>query len=336
MIFFLIKFPVKIFPVLFLSLWINVNYAQNLVPNSSFDETDSTGFLYWKRSDSKSAFSYESGKGKDMAAILIADLHGKVPNSTTYIGGGENVMAVKLKEPLAAETYYKLSMKVRQADSSLLLLNRLGVYFTDKQEPDVLLNLADVNASEDWWLLEDIFLARGGEQNLIIGRMSDIGIETSWNNRYKRKKYQSQWHLNKDGYKHKALYIIDDVMLKKVPLKPAFLHEKKFVPENILFETAKAGLSEKAENYLLLLGSFLRANPDLLISIEGFADKRGVSEENQQLSKNRAVSVANFLLNHGIEKKRIRVQWHGSEKAGSRESEYHLDRKIQLELIPLK
>lgn len=319
------------------SLFLNLSYAQNLVPNGSFSEFDSTGFHSWKKTGNVSVCSYESDKGKDVAAFLVVDFQGKVPNSTTYYGGGENVMAVKLNEPLVTNTYYKLTLKARQADSSLLTVNGLGVYFDSKKKPVALLNLSNVNASDEWWILEDVYMARGGEQYLYIGKMSDsTGLETNWNNKFKRKKYQSQWHLNKDGYKHVACYNIDDVVLEKFNVKPAFALDEKFVPENVLFETAKADLSEKAESYLLLLASFLRTNEDVLVSILGFADERGSSEYNIQLSKNRAIGVANFLLRHGIAKNRIQVRWHGSEMASKVVSEYHLDRKIEVELVSNK
>lgn len=317
------------------SFCLGPGFAQNLVPNSSFSETDSLGFLHWQKLENKSIYRYESDKGKDMAAFLVADVQGKVPNSTTYFGMGEHLMAVKLKEPLAAGAFYKLSLKARQADSSQLIISKLGVYFADKKGPDILLNLSEVNSSDEWWVLKDFYMARGGEQFLYIGKMSDIGIETAWNKKFKREKYQSQWHLNKAGYKHMACYTIDDVVLEKIPIKPSFILEKEFVPENILFETAKADLSEKAESYLLLLASFLRNHPEIEISIAGFADERGGSEYNIQLSKNRAISVANLLLLHGVAKKRIQLQWHGSEKAGKNESEYYLDRKIVLKLTSI-
>ena len=332
------QFPGEVFHNAFLLTLIfafchHFSHAQNLVPNSTFSEFDSTGFHFWKDVVNKKPYSYRAGKGIDTAAYLVMDEQGKSPNSSTYFFSQENGMLVRLKEPLAAGAYYKIKLKARQADSSLLIVNNLGVYFSNKKDPDALLSLSGVNASDGWQDLAEVYLAKGGEQYLYVGKMSTAGIETSWNNRFKKKKYGSQWDLRKDGYKHIACYIIDDVVLEKIPVNPSFSLAKKFVPENILFETAKADLSEKAEYYLLVLASFLRTNENILISIEGFADERGSGDYNIQLSKNRAVGVANFLLRHGVAKNRIQLRWHGSEKASRKESEYHLDRKIQIELV---
>ena len=78
--------------------------AQNLVPNSSFSETDSLGPRYWQKMEEDSLHLYENNGEKDSAVYFVAELQGKSPNSTTYFGWGEkDALVVELthrKNPL--------------------------------------------------------------------------------------------------------------------------------------------------------------------------------------------------------------------------------------------
>lgn len=190
-----------------------------------------------------------------------------------------------------------------------------------------------MNKSEDWSTLESVYLAKGGENYLYIGKFSEEQSEYLWNDKFPRKKYKSEWERHQDGFRHNAIYTIDDVSLERLPHQPAFSHSEKFVPDEVFFKTAEYDLSEKSKSYLLILASFLRANSDLLISVEGFADERGNDEFNMQLSKKRAINVGEFLLNHGVAKSRIKPIWHGSKKANNFPTNYHLDRKVQFQIV---
>lgn len=319
--------------LLLFSCYCMAGMAQNLVPNSDFSESDSLGLRNWQRMENDSLYLYERNGKTDSAVYMVTEVQGKIPNSTTYFGWGENIIGVKLKEPLKPQTFYRLSLKIKHADSSRLMIDRFGIYFLHKDEPDVLLDLSAVNDSDEWLTLEHLYFAKGGECYLYLGKMADKGIVSFWNDRFKRKKYQSQWHLNEAGYRHTAAYLLDDVVLEKAPLQPSFITGKKFSPDDVLFETASAELSDRAKSYLMLLASFLRTHEEVLIAVEGFADERGKSEFNTKLSKARAVGVAEYFLRQGVARNRIKVEWFGSAGAGSNAQQYHLDRKVQFELV---
>ncbi|MBQ7691405.1 MAG: OmpA family protein [Muribaculaceae bacterium] len=68
----------------------------------------------------------------------------------------------------------------------------------------------------------------------------------------------------------------------------------------ILFATGKSDLSTNAKNSLTKFAVSLRENPQTNVQIYGHTDNTGSLEVNQRLSKARANSVLNYLMNSGI------------------------------------
>jgi outer membrane protein OmpA-like peptidoglycan-associated protein len=81
--------------------------------------------------------------------------------------------------------------------------------------------------------------------------------------------------------------------------------------ENILFETAKWEIPEAHRKELSAIVALLKTNAMLTITVSGHTDNVGGAEYNMTLSKNRAESVKRFLVNQGIESKRIKVKYFG-------------------------
>lgn len=305
--------------------------AQNLIQNSSFNEITKGAFSFWPIQES-SAYIYNSNNGLDTAIVFVADAEGKVAKSMTYFGGGRAIILSRLKQPLKAGQFYKLSLEVMQADSSQLLLKGLCIGFNSKEKTDLFLNFNEVNRSQDWYKLESVYLAKGGELFIYIGNITKQLTDRYWNPMFERKKYKNTWELRQDGFSYEALYNLDNISLEELKSQPSFHLSKKFSPDDILFETSKFDLSETSKSYLLILSAFLRTNSDLLIAIEGYADERGDNEHNLNLSKKRATAVGEFLLSNGIPKSRIKISWHGSTGASNDPNAYYLDRNVQLEL----
>lgn len=311
---------------------ISSGQEKNLVLNPSFSQKKDDGFLYWQHYFAQPRnFTYDTRDGRDTAALFTAESFGKKPKSNNYHGGGKHFIYGRLKEPLAAGTYYRIGLSLRKGDSSFLLLNDLGIGFKKFNPPAFRFDLDPVNLSHDWLALEDVYLAKGGEKYIYIGKLSEqTGYE--WNDELPRKKYHATWERFEDGFQYFAVYSVDDVLVEKLPFQPSFSGTEKFSPDDIFFETAKHHLSARATSYLLVLASFLRAHEHLLITVEGFADERGDDAYNLQLSGKRAITVAEFLFRHGVAKKRIRPLWYGSEGA-DQSSGYHLDRRVQFEIL---
>jgi outer membrane protein OmpA-like peptidoglycan-associated protein len=85
--------------------------------------------------------------------------------------------------------------------------------------------------------------------------------------------------------------------------------------------------------------SLLKTRPDIeLLAILGFADKRGSSDYNKQLSTRRAERVRGWLVEHGIAKERLTVQTQGASgfvEAGESEVEHEQNRRVIFRVLRL-
>ncbi|MBK7097209.1 MAG: OmpA family protein [Sphingobacteriales bacterium] len=89
---------------------------------------------------------------------------------------------------------------------------------------------------------------------------------------------------------------------------------QKFVLNNIFFETNKATLNTVASTDLDRLVKYLQDNPSARVEIQGHTDSRGSVSLNNRLSKNRAVSVMNYLIEKGIAANRLVANGYGSSQ----------------------
>jgi outer membrane protein OmpA-like peptidoglycan-associated protein len=82
----------------------------------------------------------------------------------------------------------------------------------------------------------------------------------------------------------------------------------------IAFEKEKSVLSQDAEKLLSEVAAFLVRQPELKIRVEGYTDESADKTVNVTVSKQRASSVASWLLEHGIDKSRITIDGMGDSK----------------------
>lgn len=80
---------------------------------------------------------------------------------------------------------------------------------------------------------------------------------------------------------------------------------------DVLFEPGSSELNLSASRTLLQLVQFLQLNPRRLVRIEGYTDSRGEEEENRELSRLRAQSVAQALMDMGVSSERLQVVGYG-------------------------
>jgi outer membrane protein OmpA-like peptidoglycan-associated protein len=82
---------------------------------------------------------------------------------------------------------------------------------------------------------------------------------------------------------------------------------------DVLFDTASATLKPGATLQLNRLADYMRDSPKTRIIVEGYTDNRGSADYNQQLSEQRAQSVATALNTQGIASDRIQTIGRGKE-----------------------
>lgn len=84
--------------------------------------------------------------------------------------------------------------------------------------------------------------------------------------------------------------------------------------ENIYFESAKWRLKEESHISLGKIVKVLNKNPDMKLSINAHTDNEGGDSYNMTLSKKRANSAVNFLIENGILEERLEFKGFGETK----------------------
>ena len=87
-----------------------------------------------------------------------------------------------------------------------------------------------------------------------------------------------------------------------------------FAAKNIFFSTGSFKLLPKSYKSLNEVASLMKADPSLLLDIDGHTDSQGSDEANHTLSHNRANAVAEYLTKQGVDASRFKVTGYGEEK----------------------
>jgi outer membrane protein OmpA-like peptidoglycan-associated protein len=82
----------------------------------------------------------------------------------------------------------------------------------------------------------------------------------------------------------------------------------------INFDTGKATVKPDSQPIIDQIVQMLKANPDLIISVEGHTDNLGNPKSNQTLSGERSKSVVAAIVSRGIDLKRLSAVGHGQDK----------------------
>lgn len=78
------------------------------------------------------------------------------------------------------------------------------------------------------------------------------------------------------------------------------------------FESAKAIIKQSSYSSLDGLAMLLKSHPEWSVTLKGYTDNSGNAAKNLQLSKDRAASVKNYLINKGVSAANIQSQGYGS------------------------
>ena len=89
---------------------------------------------------------------------------------------------------------------------------------------------------------------------------------------------------------------------------------KKSIIENILFETNKYNITPEAREVLDKIILVLNTNKNLKIQIEAHTDSEGSDASNMKLSEMRAKTVSAYIVDAGIDKKRISAKGFGESR----------------------
>ena len=80
---------------------------------------------------------------------------------------------------------------------------------------------------------------------------------------------------------------------------------------DIYYETNDYSLTQESKMLLALFIEFLRENPTVKVEIQGHTDNVGRDDDNLLLSENRAKSVYDYVIEQGVDAKRLRYKGYG-------------------------
>ena len=83
---------------------------------------------------------------------------------------------------------------------------------------------------------------------------------------------------------------------------------------SIFFESGKSALQDESLPELNRMVKFMKDRPSLQIEIAGHTDNIGSHKINHKLSHDRSKAVSDFLIQNGIDKKRMHVKGYGENK----------------------
>lgn len=90
--------------------------------------------------------------------------------------------------------------------------------------------------------------------------------------------------------------------------------ENEVLSKMIHFDFDKYDIKKEYQVVLNEIAEYLKANPEIRIMIEGHCDERGTREYNLALGMRRAESAKKYLVDLGIDEKRIETISYGKDK----------------------
>ncbi|MCC3157106.1 OmpA family protein [Hymenobacter sp. 15J16-1T3B] len=108
---------------------------------------------------------------------------------------------------------------------------------------------------------------------------------------------------------------------------------RAIVLNNLFFDTKEYALKPNSRTELNRLIKFMSQYPDVQVEISGHTDDVGTDDDNMVLSKNRAKSVYNYLVEHKVKAERLRYRGYGESKPlAPNDSEEHRQQNRRIEL----
>jgi len=107
-----------------------------------------------------------------------------------------------------------------------------------------------------------------------------------------------------------GVYSQAKALQRDVPLEPVRVGSV-VVLHNVFFATESFELEPESRAELNRVYDFLLVNPAIGVEISGHTDNTGTPEHNQNLSEQRARSVVDYLVNSGIDTKRLKAAGYG-------------------------
>ena len=300
----------KLFTLIIIMQFVLSSNCQNLIPNGDIEGVqDMKVYKDWNATTAQwdcphYSDTVMSPNGKAKQKIIFGNL--KPHKGKAYIGiAYSELIHVNLAKNLDTGKIYCFSVYFNmvnkcyaknQISISFFYLN-LPNYEKTKLNYDIVSESVD---SANWIRLCGTFKAKGSEKYLMVFNYN---------------------YTEKSKFKNKEMVFFDDFVLE--PQKgsneccPELLSAKAgdiITLKQLLFNTNSSIINRSSHNELNRLANYLKQNEQLKIQIIGYTDNTGNTQNNINLSKDRAKSVYVYLINKGIKDERMKFNGFGSSK----------------------
>ncbi|GIV35075.1 MAG: cell envelope biogenesis protein OmpA [Chitinophagales bacterium] len=134
------------------------------------------------------------------------------------------------------------------------------------------------------------------------------------------------------------------ITIKVRLLMQRIYEEKEIVLPNIYYDYDKTTLREESKTVLDTLAKLLMENPDIIVELGSHTDSRGSDQYNMVLSQGRAESVVRYLIEKGIDPRRLRARGYGETRLINHcangvectEEEHQLNRRTTFKVLSEK
>lgn len=329
--------------------------GQNLVPNPSFEDHSycpadfNQGNLDivkdWTQA-SKGTSDYFHACSRIVGVPDNSFGHQEAHDGEAYLGlitfapakkDYREYMQTKLTQALEPDQMYCVSFYISLADQSRFVTDGIGAYFSNNKvksesykrvavQPQVMNPSHHVlDNAKSWFLLSDIYQAKGGERYLTLGNFNnDRSIDVKKRN-LRTEEIISPWEY--------AYYYVDDLSVTPVdsrgecacsiPIIAADMKDstrwkippgKEISFDNVLFRFDEDELDPKGMQQLNEVAAWMRNNDFLFLEVKGHTDIVGSEGYNDGLSQRRAERVISYLSGMGVDEARLSIQYYGSSK----------------------
>jgi OmpA-OmpF porin, OOP family len=346
-------------------------YAQNLVPNGSFEDYAACPGSFSENQASFRVNSWRSvSTGSPDYFNSCSDGDADVPYnwagvSEAFDGNGyagiytwmdlekeyREYLHCKLTQQLIRDSLYYIEFRYKLSSYSKYAVDRIGLLISDslkRYANDRPLDIAPTFTFQkdsaltpetgSWEIARLEYRARGNEQFLTLGNFSNNKATRAYHIRFRP---ESQPMLAGSAY-----YYIDDVKViprfqSESPQEeiPVFAGEdpelnKVYVLRNIQFEFNSYLLLPVSFVDLDKVADYMLMHPETSVRLTGHTDDVGEYDYNLSLSAHRAMSAAQYLIAKGIAEYRISTNGSGESKplrAGTTEEDRQQNRRVEIE-----
>lgn len=232
------------------------------------------------------------------------------------------------------EQQFEIDLRVHQADK----LIEKTIWIDDEIKSD----LPDIIYAGD--LLDKESKRKVKGKVVLLQQDTKMGIDSVASDSYEFKQPKSQeilFYASAVGYFPQRVKISIDTQPKPnffkqdIELEPV-VFGKSVKLENVLFVRSQSELLPGSEEPLDLLVDYLKENSTFDVELAGHTDNKGSISLNQKLSQERVETIRDYLINQGINKKRISGKGYGGSKpiaSNKTEETRRLNRRVEFKII---